>query len=50
MKKNLVLLSFILSTAISFAQKDKIYKSFEDAFRNPAQVYRLKITFKNRLN
>ena len=46
MKKYLAIFISIITSAVSFAQKDKIYKSFEEAFRNPSQVYHLKIVYK----
>ena len=46
MKIKLVILFSLIAT-LSFAQKDKIYKSFEEALRNPTQVYQIKIAYKN---
>ncbi len=44
--KNLLFIAFIAIASIVNAQKDKTYKSLNEAFKNPTEVYRLNLDWK----
>ena len=44
--KNLLFIALIAITSIVNAQKDKTYKSLDEAFKNPKEVYRLNLDWK----
>ncbi len=44
--KNIFIITLLVMASISFAQKDKTYKSLDEAFKTPAEVYRLNLYWK----
>ena len=44
--KNIFIITLLVMASMSFAQKDKTYKSLDEAFKTPTEVYRLNLDWK----